>query len=452
METDKLNSIFFIGIGGIGMSALARYFHEKDVDVSGYDKTPTWLTQQLIADGIFVTYEDKVAYPEKHYDLVIYTPAIGEDNAQLKYFRSNGYVVKKRAEVLAEITREKFTIAIAGTHGKTTIASMVAHILHEAGKEMTAFVGGICKNYDSNYISNGDNGWIIVEADEFDRSFLQLHPNHALISSIDPDHLDVYETMENLIDAFSQFTHNIHKDGSLLMWYKTKLNTPDDLRHYSFSLNEDSDYKAVDIKDLKTSEKFSIRMPDRDIKDITLNMPGLHNIGNAVAAAAICSINGIGDEKIRDGLTSYSGVRRRLDVRWMNGAVYIDDYAHHPEELTAAIDAVKRMYPDKKITGVFQPHLYSRTHDLADGFASSLEALDELILLDIYPAREEPIPGVSSGIIFNKISNQNKTLIQKSRLMELLWEKDIQVLLTLGAGDIDQFVEPIEKMLSQRFS
>jgi UDP-N-acetylmuramate--alanine ligase len=313
-------------------------------------------------------------------------------------------------------------------------------------------VGGICKNYDSNFITNGDNGWIIAEADEFDRSFLQLHPNHAVVSAIDPDHLDIYETMENLVAAFSQFTHNIHKDGSLLLWHKTRIDTPDHLATYTFSLDGESDFRAVEVNDLKMSEKFSIKMPDRIIEGIRLEMPGLHNIWNAVAAAAICSMNHISDEQIRHGLNTYKGVRRRLDVRWQNSCHYIDDYAHHPEEISAAVNAVKRMFPRKKITGVFQPHLYSRTHDLSEEFARSLEPLDEIVLLDIYAAREDPIPGVTSEIIFNKISNKNKTLIQKSELMQMLWEKDFQVLLTLGAGDIDQFVEPIEKMLDQRYS
>lgn len=451
IDLERIHHIFFIGIGGIGMSALARYFKNRGIDVEGYDRAPTWLTQELISEGINVVYEDKVPYPEKKYDLVIYTAAIPEDNTLLKHYREKGYPIAKRSEVLGRITDDKYTIAVAGTHGKTTITSMIAHIMKANSVEMSSFVGGITKNYDSNYISNANNGIMVVEADEFDRSFLSLSPDIAVVSSIDPDHLDIYESHEQLKASFDQFVGKLEKDGVLLLKKGLNMDTRDDVTVHTYGLDVDADFFATDITDKDLSELFTLNHRGGSIENIKLDLPGRHNIENAVAAAAVCLLRGMSPEGIRKGLDSYTGVHRRYDFIHLNDSVtYIDDYAHHPEELAACIRTTKKLFPGKKITGVFQPHLYSRTRDLATGFAESLDKLDDIILLDIYPAREEPIPGVTSEIIYKKMANPNKILIEKNQLMDHLWERDLEVLLTLGAGDIDQYVELIDDMLTQR--
>ena len=451
VDVSKIQSVYFIGIGGIGMSALARYFKKRGLDVEGYDRNPTWLTQELISEGINVVYDEKIPFPEKHYDLVIYTSAIPENNTLLRHYRSKGYDVMKRSKVLGLITENKFTIAVAGTHGKTTITSMIAHIMKSAGTDMSSFVGGITKNYDSNYISSEGDGMMVVEADEYDRSFLSLSPDISIISSIDPDHLDVYETMENLQGSFEEFAARTDELGYVILKEGLDLKLPGNINVYRYGIEGNTEFRAENITDDLCIENFTLILGEEKIDSICLPLPGKHNIENAVAAAAVCHLRGISGSEIKKALQSYEGVHRRYDFIYENNHVtYIDDYAHHPEELSACIRTTRKLFPGKKITGIFQPHLYSRTRNLATGFAESLDKLDEIILLYIYPAREEPIPGISSEIIYKKMANPNKVLLTKNQLMDHLWEKDFEILLTLGAGDIDQYVELIDDMLKQR--
>lgn len=451
VDLEKVHSVYFVGIGGIGMSALARYFKTRGIEVEGYDRNPTWLTQELISEGMNVVYDDKIPFPEKYYDLVVYTPAIPEWNALLRFYRQKGYPVMKRSEVLGLITRNKYTIAVAGTHGKTTITSMIAHIMKTAGTGMSSFIGGISKNYDSNYISTRDDGMMVVEADEYDRSFLSLSPDFSVISSIDPDHLDVYDSLDNLKISFEEFAARTDKEGTIIVREDINIHLPPEVKVIRYGTDGGADFRALDVRPEECIERFDMVLADETIENICMQTPGRHNIENAVAAAGVCYLKGIDTDTIKKGLESYKGVHRRYDFIHQNEhIIYIDDYAHHPAELTACINTTKNIFPGKKITGIFQPHLYSRTQNLATGFAESLDQLDEIILLDIYPAREEPIPGVTSELIYKKMANPNKVLINKSKLMDHLWEKDFEVLLTMGAGDIDQYVELIDDMLKQR--
>jgi UDP-N-acetylmuramate--alanine ligase len=448
LDLNHIRHIYFLGIGGIGMSALARYFSAKGISISGYDKTPTSLTAQLIDEGMEVHFEDEPERITKDIDLVIYTPAVPIDLGEYVRVKEMDLPVYKRAEVLGMVTRDKFTVAVAGTHGKTTITSMIAHMLVKAGMPVTALLGGISKNYSSNYITTGKEEIMVVEADEYDRSFLHLHPDVAVISSMDADHLDIYRSREKMLESFRRFSRQI-RDGGLLIFRS-------DLRSelqvlpmcMSYSADTPADYSALNIEVENGKQLFTLNATGEIIPKIRLGVPGRHNIENALAAAAACIRCGVAASSIREGLETYHGVSRRFDIRVEeNDRVYIDDYAHHPRELSAFINSVRELYPGKKATGIFQPHLFSRTRDFADGFAHSLEMLDEVILLDIYPAREKPIPGVTSCMLLEKIHNKQKRLVRREELLPLLDRKRPELLLTIGAGDIDMFVGPIEKLM-----
>lgn len=458
MNLNKITHIYFIGIGGIGMSALARYFKTLGKQVAGYDRTATTLTSQLIAEGMDIHFEDNIqlissAFLNKDNSdkiLVIYTPAIPKSHSELNYFNDNAFSVVKRSKVLGLITSANYTVAVAGTHGKTTTSSMIAHILHSCGVNIAAFLGGIAKNFNSNFVlPKGDNKIVnVVEADEFDRSFLTLFPDIAVISSMSADHLDIYGTHDELVRSYNAFAgqvkeHLILKNGLKVSDVKADITT--------YSLQSDADVHAADITISNRSYKFNVMIGNHLIENLVLGLPGRHNIENAVAAIAVAFKLNLHEEKIREALASYSGVNRRFDYQIKTeNIVFIDDYAHHPEELSAAISSVKELYSDKKITGVFQPHLFSRTRDFADEFAKSLSLLDEVILLDIYPARELPIEGVTSEIIFKKINCANKIMLSKEKLVEYVENHTPEVLLTLGAGDIDTCVLPLRNMLMKK--
>ncbi|MFZ4522125.1 MAG: UDP-N-acetylmuramate--L-alanine ligase [Bacteroidales bacterium] len=462
---DIPSSVYLLGIGGIGMSALARYFSLMGASVSGYDKTQTPLTDEMIREGMKIHFTEDIGQLPANPGLVIYTPAIPEEHAEFRYFREHGIPMKKRAEVLGMISRDYLTIAVAGTHGKTTTSTMIAHILRTAEADMMAFLGGISKNYQTNFlarpaqpIESGKQSeaallpWCVVEADEYDRSFLQLTPHIAVITSADEDHLDIYHNYEELKRAFSRFTSKIGPGGSLIMKAGTPVKpinrTNYDVTDYAISAG--AHYHADNIRVEDGLFHFDFIHPAGTLCDLVLGVPGKFNLENAVAALAVGHLLGIGEEHLRTAMQTYKSVLRRLDFRVRNAdRVYIDDYAHHPEELRASISAVRDLYPGKKITGVFQPHLYSRTRDLADGFARSLELLDELILLEIYPAREEPIEGVTSQMLLDRVNLKFKKLVQKEDLLQEIRNGRPQVLLTLGAGDIDRFVEPITELLSE---
>lgn len=447
-------SAYFLGIGGIGMSALARYFMLQGFSVSGYDKTPTPLTDQLICEGMQIHFREDVSLLPLSPAYVIYTPAIPRDHRELVFYQEHGIPIYKRAEILGMISRQFKTIAVAGTHGKTSTSTMIAHILQKAGLSQLAFLGGISKNYGTNFLPGLGTtvpSYCVVEADEYDRSFLQLTPFIAIITSADADHLDIYGSHDDLLKTFSEFTAGIPTGGSLIL--KAGTSVIPELKHnyniYDYSLTGSTLFSAENIRITDGQLHFDFFNPGETIYDLILGVPGRFNLENAVAALAVGYLLGIGSEILREALRSYSGVQRRFDVRIRReGMVYIDDYAHHPEELKACIGAVKEMYPGKKITGVFQPHLYSRTRDLADGFARSLELLDELILLDIYPAREAPIEGVTAQILLDRINIGYKKLVQKKDLISDLKLLKPEILLTLGAGDIDQFIAPITEFFS----
>ncbi len=456
MNFNKIHSIFFIGIGGIGMSALARFFMYKQKAVYGYDRTETRLTQSLISEGAHISYTDNTEHiPEsiindKKGSLIIYTPAIAENNKILNYFKENKFVLYKRSEILGFITQNIKTIAVAGTHGKTSVSSMTAHILKNNKNGTYAFLGGILNDEQSNLIlpkHENSNAFAVVEADEYDRSFLTLYPQMALITSMDADHLDIYKNTNNLVKSFSQFVNNIVQKGILI--YKKGLNLPvrSDIKQFTYELEGDADFRAQNIQMNRIgSYKFDFVTPGKVFSNMETAVPGKINLENAIAALALSYLSGTDIELIRKHLIGFKGVKRRFDYRILSDDfVYIDDYAHHPRELNAFISSVKEIYPDKKITGIFQPHLYSRTQDFADGFAKSLDLLDELYLLDIYPARELPIEGVSSKLIYNKVKKAKKILCKKEEVIELIKKNQPEVLLTMGAGDIHQLVEPIEK-------
>lgn len=458
MRLENIHNIYFVGIGGIGMSALARYFKSRGKLVAGYDKTPSSLTNELELEGINVHFNDDITLIPANFKssntIVIYTPAIPKDHKEYNHFLQSGYVVMKRSEALGLITKERYTIAVAGTHGKTTTSSMITHLLKSSGVNCTAFLGGISKNYETNFLSGEDNLKlpVVVEADEYDRSFLTLHPDLAVITSLDADHLDIYGAKENMISSYAEFSSQLKANGVLVISTKAvnELGTFNSV--ITYSLSPTSDYYASDIKITNGNYSFDVNYPAGVIKDVKLGLPGLHNVENSIAAVAIAHYSGLNDDQIKNGLSTYSGVKRRFEYRvHENGVVFIDDYAHHPEELKACILSVKQMFPGKTITGIFQPHLFSRTRDFADEFSESLSLLDEVILLDIYPARELPIEGVTSEMLLSKISIDNKMLCAKADLVKELNNRNVEVLLTLGAGDIDRLVEPLEKALREKY-
>jgi UDP-N-acetylmuramate--alanine ligase len=455
---DKMKEIYFIGIGGIGMSAIARFFDAGGVKVSGYDKTPTALTKELEANGIAVHYEENVELVPKAVDLVVYTPAIPAEHKELVYYREHGYKVVKRSDVLQIITAGSFNICIAGTHGKTTITTMVAHLLRDSGSGCNAFLGGIAVNYGTNFWSSKKNV-CVIEADEYDRSFLKLSPDIAIITAMDADHLDIYGTAEAMEQAFIDFSKRVRPGGMVIGKFGLERTKELKTQHFlSYSLqNESADVYATNIRMMNGSYEFNVMMKDNMIENVRLNMGGMHNVENAVAAIAVASSLGIENEKIKAAVENFRGVKRRFEYVIKNGkVVFIDDYAHHPEELRALITGAKTLFKGRKCTVVFQPHLYSRTRDLADGFAEVLSFADEAVLLPIYPAREMPITGVSSEMILDKMENKNARVLSKDELVNWIKEKYAagmnkefgEVLITAGAGDIDMLVEPIKESLN----
>ena len=459
MDIQKITSVYFVGAGGIGMSALIRYFLAKGKRVAGYDKTPSELTAELIQEGASIHYEDNTELiPEdcKHPEstLVVYTPAVPETHTELTYFRQGGFTIMKRARVLGEITRYARGLCVAGTHGKTTTSSMAAHLLKQSHVDCNAFLGGILKNYQSNLMLSNQSDLTVIEADEFDRSFHWLNPYMAVITAVDPDHLDIYGTPEAYRESFEHFTSLIRPDGCLILKKGVKLlpQLKPGVKLYTYSATEEADFYAKNIRIGNGEIFFDFVAPDVCIPDIQLGVPVKVNIENGVAAMALAWLNGVTEEEIKQGMKSFAGPVRRFDFHVKKeNIVLLDDYAHHPAELKASILSVKELYKGKKITGIFQPHLYTRTRDFADDFAQSLSLLDELILLDIYPAREEPIPGVTSQIIFDKVTVSDKKMIRKEELLALA-EKEAptwDVVLMLGAGDIDRLIEPVKQIVEK---
>ena len=490
VDLNNISRIYFIGIGGIGMSAIARYFNAKEVAVSGYDKTETSLTKQMESEGINIHYEESIQLLDKEAQMVVYTPAIPKDHPELNFYQKNSYPLVKRSDVLGQITNSSFNISVAGTHGKTTISTLIAHVLRHTGYGCTAFLGGIAVNYDTNFWSS-DNNVCIVEADEYDRSFLKLKSDIAVITSMDADHLDIYGTEEVMQQAYIDFSANIKPNGLLLSKFglqkSTHMKAADHIR-YSLQ-NNSADAYGANIRMLNGSYEFDVLMKDWMLDNVVLNMGGMHNVENAVAAIIMAHQLGIENNKIKEAIKNFKGVKRRFEYiippsqiksKLMEGTstfegktetrfpaspvekggskrgeiIFIDDYAHHPEELNALINGAKSLFSGKKCTVVFQPHLYSRTRDLAKEFAESLDRADEVILLPIYPARELPIEGVSSELIVRKMNNENAKLLTKEELLK--WaqtpssfgKNGIELLITAGAGDIDQLIQPLKKILN----
>ncbi|MTI21919.1 UDP-N-acetylmuramate--L-alanine ligase [Fulvivirga sp. RKSG066] len=464
MNINSYHSVYFIGIGGIGMSALARWFKRSGFYVAGYDKTETSLTSKLIEEGIEIHFEDEVNnIPEKVISnkkdaLVIYTPAIPKLHKEFNYLRDQGFTVMKRSVALGHITASMQTVAIAGTHGKTTTSSMVAHILKHAGLDIAAFLGGIATNYESNFIANeriADDTIAVVEADEFDRSFLTLNPNIAVVTSADADHLDIYGDENSLHTSFKEFINKLKSTGTLFISEKIASELVDENFKqplHTYGINQ-GQFFASNITMNNGFFVFDYRDELHNIDGLELGVPGFHNVENATVAIAVALQLGVAPEKIKPAIKAYKGVKRRFEyvIKHPN-LVFVDDYAHHPVEIEAFLKSLQALYPDKKVTAIFQPHLYSRTRDFADGFAKSLSLADEVILLDIYPAREEPIEGVTSDIILKQIDLDAKQIVRKENLLEMLNDKDLEVVATIGAGDIDKLVLPIKEKLKVKYN
>jgi len=447
MNLNNIHNVYLIGIGGIGMSALARYFYANKKQVAGYDKTPTDLTDSLIANGINVHFEDSIQLIDNMFlnidnTLVIYTPAVPGSHKQLEYFKNKGYQVLKRSQVLGLITEQTFCLAIAGTHGKTTTTSILGHLMFECNVPLTAFLGGISENYNSNLIINGTEV-TVVEADEFDRSFLTLSPDMACITSMDADHLDIYGDASELKKSFEDFSKKVKSSGKLFV----RNGLP--LKGITYGIEDNSDYSIQNIKIKNGTYVFDVRTPKTVLENFQFNLPGRHNLSNALIALAMAVEYGCPYRQLAKALASYKGVKRRFTYHIKTeNFVFIDDYAHHPEEINAVYQAVREMYPGKKILAIFQPHLFSRTRDFGDDFAKSLSQFDEVMLLDIYPARELPIAGITSEWLLKKIKNPNKQLTSKLELIQKIHESNAQVLLTIGAGDIGEEVKHIKKEFS----
>ena len=462
---DKIKVAYFVGIGGIGMSAIARFLNSRGVRVSGYDRTETTLTKQLEAEGISIHYEPNVGLIPKNADLVVYTPAVPDDQEALIYYREHGHRIVKRSDVLQMITESSFNICIAGTHGKTTTTTMIAHLLRDSGYGCNAFLGGISVNYDTNFWPQvattarvSEKNVCVVEADEYDRSFLKLNPDVAVITAMDPDHLDIYGTAAAMEEAFIDFSQNLRPGGLLVS--KFGLKRGGELmagNHWTYSLqNETANAYAENIVMKNGSYEFDVTVNENKVTKLVLHMGGMHNVENAVAAITVASSLNIENDKIRQAMESFTGVKRRFEYIIRNERiVFIDDYAHHPEELRALIHGAKTLFRQRRCTIIFQPHLYSRTKDLAEGFAEALDRADQVILLPVYPARELPIEGVSSELILRKMRNENKRIVPKAQLVEWVEQEYLKtinkefgdVLITAGAGDIDTLVEPIKEIL-----
>jgi UDP-N-acetylmuramate--alanine ligase len=447
MNLNQIHNVYFVGIGGIGMSALARYFKNIGKQVSGYDKTPTMLTDELIESGISIHFEDNIdLIPKDFYmenTLVIITPAVPKNHSEWNYFLEREYQVKKRAEVLGIITKDTFCFAVAGTHGKTTTSSILGHILFESGADVTAFIGGIVENYNSNLIGSGKTV-TVVEADEFDRSFLHLHPNIACITSMDADHLDIYGTSQAIEESFIEFASKVEDKSNLFITKELPI------EGVTCAVNEDAVYKAFNVRVGNGSYTFDVQTPTEIIKDLQFGLPGKHNLMNALMAIAMAKLFGTPTDAIAKAIASFKGIKRRFSYQIKSDKlVYIDDYAHHPTEINAVHQAVRELYPNQKVLAVFQPHLFSRTRDFVDDFAKSLSAFDEVVLLDIYPARELPMEGISSQWLMDKMTNDDKKLVLKNDLIPTILESDATVIVTIGAGDIGELVPTIKKALNE---
>lgn len=448
----KAKTYYLVGIGGIGMSAIARYLKEEGNNVFGYDRVCTALTKELEQEGVEIVYEDDSSHiATLNVNEVIYTPAIPSDSAILRYVKVMGIPLFKRSEALGRITRGKKTIAVAGTHGKTTTAGLTAHILKSSRIGCSAFLGGISNNYSTNFLINHNSDYVVVEADEYDRSFLRLSPFFSLITSIAEDHLDIYGNLDNLEQAFIQFANLTDKNGRLFLKNNLPVKIESEVPKTTYSLTDvDADYYASNIRVSEGAYYFDFHTPDKVYHDMKMTYPGRHNIENAVASLSMALSLGVNECEFREGLATFKGMKRRFDLRIKTDkTIYYDDYAHHPQEIEATIKSLKELYPDKQICGVFQPHLYSRTRDFAGEFAQSLELLDDIILLPIYPAREEPIEGITSDTILGKIRKLSKYYVEKDWLLPLLKTLQPELLVTLGAGDIDRFVEPITEMIRE---
>ncbi|KAF0238912.1 MAG: hypothetical protein FD181_635 [Prolixibacteraceae bacterium] len=454
-----IRNVYFLGIGGIGMSALARYFKFTGRNVAGYDRTPTALTDAMRAEGIDIHFDDDIRKIPSNWDpastLAVFTPALPEEHKELSWFMERPIPLLKRAKVLGLVCNERSGIAVSGTHGKTTVSTMVANILNKTYRGCGAFLGGISKNFGTNLLlPKVESPWIVAEADEFDRSFLHLTPLLALVTSIDADHLDIYGQKDKIVESFERFISQIQPGGSLVIKKGVELNTAKTpAKIYSYSLNQEADFTTLNLQ--LNSEggfyQFDIKTPDGIIAGCKMNYPGLLNVENAVGAVSLAFLAGAAPAEIKNGLEDYQGVIRRFDVRFRNEKyIYIDDYAHHPEELKAIISSVKELFKGRKITGIFQPHLYSRTRDFSAEFAASLDLLDTTILIPLYPAREEPIKGISSEIIFNQMKLHDKHLVTKQQMLDILRNEKCEIVLTMGAGDIDSLAGDIIEILKTK--
>ena len=447
MNLNQIHNVYFIGIGGIGMSNLARYFKNLGKQVTGYDKTPTALTSELIENGISIHFEDNInLIPTNFYmenTLVIITPAVPKTHSEWNYFLERDFPVKKRAEVLGIITKDTFCFAVAGTHGKTTTSGILGHILHESGADVTAFIGGIVENYNSNLIGSGKTV-TVVEADEFDRSFLHLHPNIACITSMDADHLDIYGTSEAIEESFIEFASKVEDKNKLFITKELPL------EGITCAVNEDAIFEVLNVRIGNGSYVFDVQTPTEIIKDLHFGLPGKHNLMNALMAIAMANVSGTPTDAIAKAIASFKGIKRRFSYQIKTEKlVYIDDYAHHPTEINAVHQAVTELYPNQKVLAIFQPHLFSRTRDFADDFAKSLSAFDDVVLLDIYPARELPMEGINSQWLMDKMTNNNKKIVSKGDLIATILASDATVIVTIGAGDIGELVPSIKKAINE---
>lgn len=458
MELKDIKSVYFVGAGGIGMSAIARYFIHKGLVVAGYDKTPSELTRQLEKEGMLIHYEEDVdaiphACKQANQTLVIYTPAIPKDHKELVFFNEGGFEIQKRAQVLGTLTRAHKGLCVAGTHGKTTTSTMCAHIMHQSHVDCNAFLGGISKNYATNYILSNDSDYVVIEADEFDRSFHWLHPWMSVITATDPDHLDIYGTKEAYLESFRHYTTLIQPGGALIIHkgLEMKPDVQEGVKVYEYSRNE-GDFHAENIRIQNGEITFDFVSPIERVNDIQLGQPVSINIENGVAAMAMAQLNGCTAQELRYGMQTFGGVDRRFDFKIRNDRhVFLSDYAHHPQEIAQSARSLREVYKDRKITAIFQPHLYTRTRDFYKEFADALSLLDEVILTEIYPARELPIPGVTSQLIYDELKpGVEKSIIQKSEALQLLKDRDFDVLVILGAGDLDNEVPQMTKILEEK--
>lgn len=457
MEIKEIKSVYFLGAGGIGMSAIARYFLHKGLVVAGYDKTPSALTHRLEQEGMLLHYDENIdeiphACRNPQVCMVVYTPAIPESHVELQYFKSNGFEVLKRAQVLGSLTRTHRGLCFAGTHGKTTTSTMCAHIMHQSHVDCNAFLGGISKNYGSNYILSDTSDYIVIEADEFDRSFHWLRPWMSVITSTDPDHLDIYGTKEAYLESFRHYTTLIKPGGALIIHEGLEMqeDVNDEVRVFRYSLNG-GDFHAENIKIENGTITFNFISPIENVTQVELGHPIPINVENAVAAMAMAQLNGCTAEELRYGMSTYKGVDRRFDFKVNNERhVFLSDYAHHPKEIYQSAKSLRELYHDRHVTAIFQPHLYSRTRDFYKEFAEALSQLDEVILCDIYPAREAPIPGVTSALIYNELTCKEKSMIHKENVIDLVKKRDFDVLVVLGAGDLDNYVPQMTKIIENK--